>query len=409
MRVTTTMMYNKNLRYIQNSNSRLDTSTTRYNTGLKFETAGEDPSGMASKIKYDAAIANYKQYATNAGLAEDTMAEEETALESMWTALSSAHTRLIQAVDSTNDATSRDAIAEDLIQLRDQLFDLMNTQNSEGEYIFSGAQSSVTTMQKTSDGHYECQADGQARTVQVAPSITMQISDSGLNIFENCELAKTIGISGDTDGVYGMVNDYGDYEELYEKYYDSRSTATAADNQLTLNVTAAGTFEVLAPDGTSLATGEVASDGSIEALGMSFSIADGKVEQDRTITITMEKPQKGNILNALTTYVDALRDDSLSTEELSDIMAQAQQSVANAMDHYDMYRGRVGSRESEIENIINSDTALANIKTEAEANITEVDAFEAASDIVKDQQALEVARSVYSTINGSSLFDYLSL
>ena len=220
MRVSTTMTYNRNLAYLQKANSRLDTSTTRYNTGLKFENAGEDPSGMASKIKYDAAITNYKQFATNAGLAADTMAEEETALESMWNSLSSAHTRLIQAVDSTNDTTSLDAIAEDLLQIRDQLFDLMNTQNAEGEYIFSGAQSTVSTMRKTSDGHYFCQADGQARVVQVAPSVSVQISDSGLNIFENCDLAKTISLTGDTNGLYGMINDYGDYDEEQEAELD---------------------------------------------------------------------------------------------------------------------------------------------------------------------------------------------
>ena len=77
------------------------------------------------------------------------------------------------------------------------------------------------------------------------------------------------------------------------------------------------------------------------------------------------------------------------------------------MNQYDMYRGRVGSRENEVENVINSDTSLKNIKTTARANITEVDAFEAASDIVKDQQALQVARSVFSSINGTSLFDYI--
>ncbi len=404
MRISTNMTYNKNLAYLQKANSRLDASSTRYNTGLKFETAGEAPSGMASKIKYDASISTYKQYATNAGLASDTMSEEETALESMWTALSSANTRLIQAVDSTNDITSRDAIAEDLIQIRDQLFDLMNTQNAEGEYIFSGAQSTVATMQKTSDGHYACQADGQVRLVQVAPSVTVQISDSGLNIFENCDLAKSISITGDTAGMYGMISDYSDYDAVFNKYYDPTGAGT---NQLTLSISADNTFTIAAPDGTQIASGEVASDGSIEALGMSFSIADGQTGQDRTVTVSMDKPQKGNILNALTGYIDALRDDSLSTEELSDVMAQAQVSVQNAMDHYDMYRGRVGSREQEIENVINSDNSLQTIKTTARANITEVDAFEAASDIVQDQQALTVARSVFSTINGSSLFDYI--
>ena len=405
MRVSTTMTYNRNLAYLQKANSRLDTSTTRYNTGLKFENAGEDPSGMASKIKYDAAITNYKQFATNAGLAADTMAEEETALESMWNSLSSAHTRLIQAVDSTNDTTSLDAIAEDLLQIRDQLFDLMNTQNAEGEYIFSGAQSTVSTMRKTSDGHYFCQADGQARVVQVAPSVSVQISDSGLNIFENCDLAKTISLTGDTNGLYGMINDYGDYDALYEKYYDPTGAGT---NQLTLNVNADDTFSITAPDGvTVLAQGEVDDDGTIEALGMKFSIGDGKTGQNRAVTITLDKPQKGNILNELTTYIDSLRDGTLSTDQLSDVMAQAQVSVKNAMNQYDMYRGRVGSRENEVENVINSDTSLKNIKTTARANITEVDAFEAASDIVKDQQALQVARSVFSSINGTSLFDYI--
>jgi flagellar hook-associated protein 3 FlgL len=404
MRISTTQVYNKNLRFLQNANSQLDQSTTRYNTGLKFDTASDDPSGMAAKIKYDAAIASYKQYATNAGLAADTMSEEETALDSMWTALSSANTRLIQAVDSTNDSSSNDAIAEDLIQIRDQLFDLMNTRNAEGEYIFSGAQSSVPTMIKTSDGTYACQADGQARKVQVSPSVEVQVSDSGLNIFENCALAKTITTSGDDDGVYGMIANYGTYDSVFEEYYDPTGTGT---NQLTLTIDEDGAFTLTDPDGNTIDSGEVATDGTIETKGLSFTIADGEDAGPRTITITMDKPEEDNILNQLTDFAEALRDDSLTTEELSDIMARAQQTVQNAMDQYDKYRGRVGSRESEVENVINSDNSLETIKTTAEANITEVDAFEAASDIVKDQQALTTARSVYSKINGSSLFDYI--
>ncbi|MGN0908374.1 MAG: flagellar hook-associated protein FlgL [Succinivibrio sp.] len=404
MRISTTQIYNKNLRYLQNANSQLDSSTSRYNSGLKFSTAAEDPAGMASKIKYDAAIASYKQYATNAGLAADTMSEEETALDSMWTALSSANTRLIQAVDSTNDDSSNDAIAEDLIQIRDQLFDLMNTRNADGEYIFSGAKSSVPTMIKTSSGSYSCQADGQARKVQVAPSVKVQVSDSGLNIFENCQLAKTISTTGNDTGVYGMIANYGTYDSVFEKYYDPTGNTS---NQLTLTIDADGKFTLADPSGKQIDSGEVASDSTIETSGLSFTIADGQDAGPRTITITMEKPGQDNILNQLTQFADDLRNGKLTTEELSDKMAYAQQTVQNAMDQYDKYRGRVGSRESEVENVINSDNALKTIKTTAEANITEVDAFEAASDIVKDQQALTTARSVYSKINGTSLFDYI--
>ena len=145
----------------------------------------------------------------------------------------------------------------------------------------------------------------------------------------------------------------------------------------------------------------------LETDGMYATIADGKTVGPRTITVTMNKPEKDNILNQLTSYVESLRDGSIATEELSDLMAQAQVSVQNAMDQYDMYRGRVGAREVEVQNVISSDDALKTIKTTSEATITQVDAFEAASDIVKDQQALNTARSVYSKINGTSLFDYI--
>ena len=50
MRISTTMQFTSSLTYIQKANSTVDNSAKRYNTGLKFNTAGENPSGMASKL-----------------------------------------------------------------------------------------------------------------------------------------------------------------------------------------------------------------------------------------------------------------------------------------------------------------------------------------------------------------------
>ncbi|HAR79787.1 MAG TPA: flagellar hook-associated protein 3, partial [Succinivibrionaceae bacterium] len=58
MRISTTMQYRNNLRYLQNANSTVDDASNRINSGRKFETAGEDPSGMSAKIKYEGAIAS---------------------------------------------------------------------------------------------------------------------------------------------------------------------------------------------------------------------------------------------------------------------------------------------------------------------------------------------------------------
>ena len=153
MRISTTMQFTNSLSYIQKSNTSVDEASNRYNSGLKFQTAGENPSGMASKVKYEGAISSYKQYAKDGGLAANTLSEEETALKSMWSALSSINTRLIQCVDGSNDQNSLIALAEEIGQTRDHLYDLMNTQNTDGEYIFSGAQSDIPTYTLTSAWH----------------------------------------------------------------------------------------------------------------------------------------------------------------------------------------------------------------------------------------------------------------
>ncbi|MDY6465412.1 MAG: flagellar hook-associated protein 3, partial [Succinivibrio dextrinosolvens] len=76
MRISTTMQYTNSLSYIKNSNSKVDEKATKYNSGLKFQSAGEDPSGMASKVKYEGAIAAYKQYIEAGGIANNSLSEE---------------------------------------------------------------------------------------------------------------------------------------------------------------------------------------------------------------------------------------------------------------------------------------------------------------------------------------------
>ncbi len=420
MRISTSMIYQSGLSALQKANTEYSEAANRYTTGLKFTTAGEDPGGMATKIKYTASISQYDQYSESATLAMDSMAEEEDALDSMWTTLNSVYTRLIEAVDGTQDYNSLDAIAEDIDQAISSLYDLMNTRNSEGEYIFSGSDSSVPTMTKTADGTYVCQADGSTRSVQISPSVTIQVTDSGLNIFQNCTQAATISSSSNltdsegnaTDVGYVMISDYDDYDDLFDDYYDyTDTTNSSTSNQIRFEITAdpdggASTYEVYIGDSADpVDSGTVDDDGKITYKGLEITLNDST--DSGTVTVQMERPTQDNVLNVLSDVVDALRNEDLSSKELSDILAAAQISVENAMDQYDKYRGRVGSRENEAEIVLSSVESLIEIKTQALADVSEVDAFEAASDISEWNNALEVARQVYNYTTGSSLFDYI--
>lgn len=403
MRISTTMQFTSSLTYIQKANSTVDESAKRYNTGLKFSTAGENPSGMASKVKYEGAIAAYDQYSKDGGLAANTLSEEETSLQSMWSALSSINTRLIQCVDSSNDDSSLKALAAEIAQTRDHLYDLMNTQNTEGEYIFSGAKSDVPTFTLTSDGHYKCQADGSTRSVLVSPSVTVQVSDSGLDIFENCRTADSMTVTGNPKIDSAVISSYGDFGDLYEQYY---SSAQGANNTLNINVTPDGAFSLLDQNGQVIEQGEVdKSNGTINVKGMEFTLGDSNYVG--TISVELDPPNTDNMLNVLTDIVNKINDPNLSNTEKTAAIAKVQKSVGIAMTQYDSYRGQIGARQNTITTVLDSNESLSDIKTESKAKVSEVDAFEAASDLVQSQNQLAVSRQIYSMLSKQSLFDYI--
>ena len=412
MRISTTMQYTNSLSYIKNSNSKVDEQATKYNSGLKFQSAGEDPSGMASKVKYEGAIAAYKQYIEAGGIANNSLSEEETALSSMWDTLSSVHTRLQQCVNGSNDESSLKALSAEIAQLRDHLFDLMNTQNTEGEYIFSGAKSSVATYTLTSEGHYVCQADGASRGVVVAPSVNVQVSDSGLDIFENCKTAYTINATG-TNLERAEVKTYGTFNDLFETYY--KPAGSDAQNSLTLRLNGDGTFSLYAPpppaDPTTekpIETGEVDTSTSINKItvkGMEFTITDPNATGD--INIQLEKPKTENMLNILTEIASVINDESVSNVDKIAKITKCQVDVEIALSHYDSYRGQIGARQNAITNVLNANESLSAIKVESKANVSEVDAFEAASELIRAQNQLTVSRQIYSMLNKQSLFDFI--
>ncbi len=429
MRISTAMQYNTTMMYIQKANTRLDEAAQQYNTGKKFTTAGEDPSGMSSSIKYTSDISAYDQYQINAGLAADTLSQSETALEQLWNVLNSLSVSIQQAVNGTMDESSKSAIAATIEQYQAQIFDLMNTKNAEGEYIFSGNQSSQPAITLTSDGNYYCQADGGSRSVQVSPTQTVQVTDSALNIFQNVALAKEINgehtsvtytdttgatVTGGTlDDEDIQITNYDDFEDLYADYF---STVNTAQNTLYFEIdVTAGIFTLYdSPDPatrTAIDSGELTESNKIECKGITIDVSsiieNSQDNTTATVSITLQPVEKDNILNVLSDVISVLRDTDISNEEYVEQLALAQISIANAMTNYDKYRGEIGARLTQIDSIIDSNDALGLIKETALANVTEIDTYEAVSNLLKEQLALQSAQQSYAIVHSSSLFDYI--
>ena len=425
MRISTSMQYRNHLSYLQTANSRVDQASMQYNTGKLFQTAGENPGGMSASMKYESDIASYKQYGLNAKIVADALSQEETALGQIYETMSSIQTRLIQAVNGTLDDGSRAALAEDIKQAQAQLFNTMNTKNAEGEYIFSGAQSSIPTYKLTSDGKYICQADGSSKNVNVSPNLTVQTTDSGLNIFENVHLAADFNATakdqaGGAKNYQGSISDYDQFNAFYSKHYNSGVNGKDPDpasNTFKIKVEADGNFK-LTDNGNPakvLQEGEV-KDGKIIVEGMEFEVPGGTPQAGDEISIVLDKPRSDNILNQLTHIIDALNKpiDTANPADVTALRAQLTRDIVKMQENLniskkqvDTYRGLVGARGANIEDIIKSNESLHDIKKEANANVSEIDAFEAVSNLLVTQNALQVAQQSYNIVHSTSLFDFM--
>ena len=420
MRISTSMQYRNHLSYLQTANSRVDQASMQYNTGKLFQTAGENPGGMSASMKYESDIASYKQYGLNAKIVADALSQEETALGQIYETMSSIQTRLIQAVNGTLDDGSRAALAEDIKQAQAQLFNTMNTKNAEGEYIFSGAQSTMPTFKLTSDGKYVCQADGSSKNVNVSPNLTVQTTDSGLNIFENVHLAADFSstTAAGNNTYQSSISDYDQFNALYYKYFNKGvdgKPAANADNTLTIEVGAGNTFELKDSKGNVIDSGEV-KDGKIIVQGMEFEVPGGTPAQGDKINVLLDKPRSDNILNQLTDIINALNTpiDNADPADVTALRAQLtrdivkmQENLNIAKKQVDTYRGLVGARGANIDDIIKSNESLHDIKKEANANVSEIDAFEAVSNLLVTQNALQVAQQSYNIVHSTSLFDFM--
>ena len=427
MRVSTTMQYKNHLSYLQGHNSRLDLASQVYNTGKKFQTAGQDPGGMSAHMKYEADIASYKQYTQNSKIVADTFAQEETALGQIYDALSSVQTRLIQAINGTLDDGSRAALAEDIKQVRDQMYNLMNTKNAEGEFIFSGAQSSKPTYIIDPTGKYVCQADGSNKYVNVSPTLTIQSNDSGLNIFENTNLANDFKMTGkDQDKYLGTVRDYDQFNTFFKENFNGNTAGNPPgikDNRFKIEVLKDGkTFTVTDNDGNAIppfdkAPGEI-KDGKINVFGMQFELKDGTQapQPGDKVNIILEAPKQDNILNQLTDIANALlvpQDEYgpnnivSSSHDLTRQVSKMQENISIAKKQVDTSRGMVGARGANIDAIIKSNESIHDIKKESDANVVEADAFTAVSDLMQAQAALQVAQQSYQVVHSATLFDFM--
>jgi flagellar hook-associated protein 3 FlgL len=396
LRITQSLEQSQFLASIGTLESSISQTQSQMSSGKQFTTASQNPTAAGSVNNYEQALAQSEQYATNASSAQSNLNTESNALTQMQSQLQSLRDLALEANSGTQSNTDRSAIAAQAVQIQNSLLSLANTQNGNGEYIFSGFSSQTQPFTLTAAGATYNGDQGQ-RQIQIAAGQTVADGDSGDAVFNqiktgNGTFTVTANSANTGSGIIGAT---------------TVSDPTAYDGgTYSINFSAPGTYQVL-EGATVVSTGSYTDGGTIAfngvqvtlsgtpAAGDSFSLAPSG---DQSLFTTVQ-----NLVTALQTGVST----PASATSLNNSVNASISNIDQALTQSENIQADVGGR---LNAITTQQSVAQSQQTQLQTSISNLQNLDFASAITTlDQQntTLSAALQAFTLTQGLSLFKYL--
>jgi len=396
LRITQSLEQSQFLAAIGTLENNINTTQNQMSSGLQFTTASQDPTAAGSVNNYQQALAQSEQYGTNASSAQTNLNTESNALTQMQSQLQSLRDLALEANSGTLSNTDRSAIAAQAAQIQNSLLSLANTQNGNGEYIFSGFASQTQPFTLTATGATYNGDQGQ-RQIQIAAGQTVADGDSGDAVFNqiktgNGTFTVTANSGNSGSGIIGAT---------------TVSNPAAYDGgTYSINFTAPGTYQVT-EGATVVTTGTYTDGGTIAfnglqvtlsgtpAAGDSFSVAPST---NQSLFTTVQ-----NLVTALQTGVST----PASSTSLNNSINASINNIDQALTQSQNIQADVGGR---LNAITTQQSVAQSQQTQLQTSISNLQNLDFASAITTlDQQntTLSAALQAFTLTQGLSLFKYL--
>ncbi len=207
MRIATTQIFQGGLDAMLDQQTQLYKTQLQLSSGKRFNSPAEDPTAAAQVLGLSESIAITAQYQTNARTVATGLQREETTLTAVDDALQRARELAVQGNNATYSAADRQTMAQEVRQLMDHILGLANTQDESGEYIFAGSQARVRPFSDDGAGTVSFHGDQGQRQIQVGPSRTLAMGDSGFDVFMKIENADGSGYQDIFTTLNGLATD----------------------------------------------------------------------------------------------------------------------------------------------------------------------------------------------------------
>ncbi|MEO0698099.1 MAG: flagellar biosynthesis protein FlgL, partial [Pseudomonadota bacterium] len=180
---STNAFYERSLTQMSGLRSSLERVQTQISTGVRISRGSEDPAA-ASRLRTLARTERLSEVqADNADKLARDLTEAGDEVQGVANLLARARELAIRAANDTTGESGRAAIAEELAQLEEELFDRANAETLTGEPLFAGTAAGPAFVRAV-DGTVSYNGNTDIPIVSVAPGTELERGVTGAQVFQ---------------------------------------------------------------------------------------------------------------------------------------------------------------------------------------------------------------------------------
>jgi flagellar hook-associated protein 3 FlgL len=397
MRLSTSNTYGNALDSLVDRQSRLAGTQEQLTTGRRVNRASDDPAAAARSERALAAErrAGASQRAVDAS--NNAMTLTETALGDAGSLLQSAREALVAAGNATYSDTERKGVANQLADLREQLFAVANRTDAAGIQLFGGQGASRVPFVDVPGGvQYQGtagplqSASGEALPLTMDGNAIWMQARTGNGVFETRVAASTGSATIDA----GQVTD--------------PAQLTGSTYQLQFSVAGSTTTYSVLKDGLPTAQTNVAftAGQAIQVDGMSATVK-GQPANGDAFELAPSTPDL-SVFKALDQAIADLKTPGRSPTQIAQANAFALTRVDAVLGQVTAGRSGIGATLNRVDSVTDRLAALKLSSQTERSNAEDLDMTQAISEFSNQQTGYEAALKAYSMVQRLSLFNYLN-
>jgi flagellar hook-associated protein 3 FlgL len=397
MRVTQSMEQAQFLAGLNTLESNIAQTQNQVSSGLAFTTPAQSPTAAGSVDLYNQTLAQSRQYTSNANSAQTSLNTENNALTQIQSQLQSLHSLALEANSGTVSGQNLSAIATQAAQIQSSLLSLANTQDGNGNYIFSGFATQTQPFTATATGASYAGDQGQQQ-IQIAAGQTVAAGDNGNAVFNQIKTGNgtfTVAANANNTGT-GVVG-----------AATVTNAATYAGGTYAIQFTGPGAYNVVNSNNVSVASGTYTDGQAIAFAGVQVTLSGTPATGDSFSVAPSANQSLFTTVQNLISAINGAASGSSGKTPLSNSIAGSLNNLDQALNQISDVQSGVGGRL----NLITTQLSVATSQqTQLQASISSLQSLDYASAITTlDSQntTLSAALQSYSLTQGLTLFKYL--